>query len=167
VGDSEVAHKHFIAAVAVVAIIFILPFLAAGQPETEPAGREQLLDRIERNIELRRIEIADYYDRRMDTLRRRAERQLVLFERAQAAKLYEYALDWYDYGYLPIGYMMVEYGRMISLEQIAHARHRIQARSEQIARRLERSIASLQQQKDYTLNVSMANEKARLIEAFD
>ena len=103
----------------------------------------------------------------MDTLRRRAERQLVLFEEAQFAKLYENALDWYDYGYLPIGYMMVEYGRMISLEQIAHAEHRIQARSEQIARRLERSIASLQQQKDYTLNVILANEKARLIEAFD
>ena len=91
----------------------------------------------------------------------------MLFEEAQVARLYEYALDWYDYGYLPIGYMMVEYGRMISLKQIGLARHRIQARGEQIALRLERSIASVQQQKDYTLNVIMANAKARLIEEFD
>ena len=159
--------KQFIAAAGGIVIIFIFPFLSIAQDTSESANNDLLLSRMEENIAFRRSQIADYYDRRMDTLERRAERELRGFEKAQFAKLYETALDWYDYRYLPIGYVMAEYGRMISLDDIAHSEHRIEVRGEQIALKLERAIALIERQKDYALNVMLANEKARLIEALD
>ena len=118
-GDRNVANKHFIAALGVFLTAVILSFNAVS------VNADHHLDHIEKNIALRRIEVANYYDRRIETLRIRANRTLALFEEAQGAKLYQNALHWNDYRYLPKGYIMGKYGRMISLKDIADAWRRI------------------------------------------